>query len=146
MWAAEDTWLESGLISITVAPAARAIKGSSAAGCTRPEVPTTSIAWHRAARCQASAATASGSASPNQTTSGRTGAPQCRHGGGSQGASAAGSGTSSAGDGRRSGHQGQPYRATYRTRTPCLPAPQCHPVPVYVTLSHYGKSYACATS
>src|SRR5207237_8936633 len=76
MWAAAEISVGSGLTSITTAPAPRATNGSCAAGCTSPDVPTTSIASQRVLHSHAAAVASWGSISPNHTTSGRTGAPQ----------------------------------------------------------------------
>lgn len=64
-----------GLTRITLTPRSTAAHGSDAAGCTRRDVPTDRKTSHSRAALQASASAFSGSASPNQMTSGRSGAP-----------------------------------------------------------------------
>ena len=71
-----------GFTSMMGLRARRAYQGSEAAGSTRPEVPTTSMASHKLLSVKARSTASDGSTSPNQTTSGRSIALQRGHCGG----------------------------------------------------------------
>src|SRR5262249_31596395 len=79
-----DAGVASGVISTVKAPWSLAPAASAAAGYTTDEVPTTRQISQSSARSAASSA-ATGIASPNQTTPGRSFPPQCGQGGGSFG-------------------------------------------------------------
>jgi len=70
-------------------PAASAANGSDAAGSTTVDVPMDRNTSQRRAAVCASSSAFCGSASPNHTTPGRTGAPQRAHRGGVPGSSSA---------------------------------------------------------
>lgn len=67
---------------MTCARRCRARSGSDAAGCTRPDVPTTTRTSQPSIAAHARAHASSGSASPNQTTPGRNGPPHRGQAGG----------------------------------------------------------------
>ena len=135
MCATPEISVGSGFTSMTVAPASRAIKGSCAAGCTSPDVPTTSMARHDAARSHASAVTPAASISPNHTTSGRTGDPHRSQRGGSHSVSASGSGARSAGNGWRASTQENRSSDPCSSSTRRLPTRRCSPSTFCVTMA-----------
>ena len=70
---------------MTQAPERDASNGTDAAGCTTPDVPTTSMTSQVWPSRKARLISDSGSASPNQTTSGRSRSPHCGQRGGFSG-------------------------------------------------------------
>src|SRR5690606_22496856 len=73
------------VFTLTIVAPERAARGTSpAAGQTRSAVPTTRRTSHPAAAAVAASIARSGSASPNQTTSGRRNAPQPGQRGGTE--------------------------------------------------------------
>src|SRR5215216_5586787 len=126
-WTCRVSGVSSGLTSTTTAPAGSASNGSEAAGCTSPDVPTDKKRSQLWAASKASPSASAGSASPNQTTSGRKEAAQRGQEGGTSVSSARGSTTT-------------PSREHFeRQMLPCssttfrLPARRCRPSTFWVT-------------
>ncbi|PAV68872.1 hypothetical protein WR25_26089 [Diploscapter pachys] len=135
-----------GLTCTTVAPAASAMRGIEAAGCTRPEVPTDSSTSHCRAAAKACSSTASGNISPNHTTPGRNGpAQQAQRGGSMRRPCTASSGSATGSSaGRAQSRQRKAFSRPCKCSTARLPARSCRSSTFCVTRVSFGTCAASA--